>query len=114
MAGISGSQYSLIIAIAHLGAAEAGITVTQLAAGLHVSGTYVTAETNKLEQAGYVRRSPNPRDRRSVLLTLTDPGLKLLDRLLPTIQRVNDQIFQGLSRMEFEILQRVMSRLAHS
>ena len=113
-AGLTGPQYSLIVAISHLAESEGGTTVSQLASHLHVSGTYVTAEANKLEGAGLLLRTPNPNDKRSVLLKLTKSGLELLDQMIPMIRRINDEIFRDLTRTEFELLVRLMSALAHS
>lgn len=113
-AGLTGPQYSLIVAIAHLAESAGGTTVSQLANHLHVSGTYVTAEANKLERAGLLLRAPNPNDRRSVLLQLTKSGLELLERMIPVISRINDEIFRDLTRADFELLVRLMSGLAES
>lgn len=113
-AGLTGPQYSLIVAISHLAESGGGTTVSQLARHLHVSGTYVTAEANKLEGAGLLLRAPNPTDKRSVLLKLTKSGLELLDRLIPMIRRINDEIFRDLTRAEFELLARLMAAVAQS
>src|SRR5215208_1902434 len=43
------------------------------------SGT--TKRLDKLEQAGLIRRDPDPQDRRGVLITLTPAGVELIDRL---------------------------------
>jgi DNA-binding MarR family transcriptional regulator len=113
-AGLTGPQYSLIVAISHLSESEGGTTVSQLANHLHVSGTYVTAEANKLESAGLLLRAPNPTDRRSVLLQLTKSGLELLEHMIPVISRINDEIFRDLTRADFELLVRLMAGLADS
>lgn len=113
-AGLTGPQYSLIVAISHLAESEGGTTVSQLANHLHVSGTYVTAEANKLERAGLLQRAPNPDDRRSVLLQLTKSGRELLEQMIPVISRINDEIFRDLTRTDFELLVRLMAGLAAS
>lgn len=113
-AGLTGPQYSLIVAISHLAEFEGGTTVSRLANHLHVSGTYVTAEANKLESAGLLLRAPNPNDKRSVLLQLTKSGLELLEQMLPLISRINDEIFRDLTRADFELLVRLMAGLARS
>lgn len=113
-AGLTGPQYSLIVAISFLAESEDGTTVSQLASHLHVSGTYVTAEANKLESAGLLLRAPNPKDKRSVLLKLTKSGLELLDQMIPVIRQINDEIFRDLARADFEFLVRLMAGLAQS
>jgi len=113
-AGLTGPQYSLIVSISHLAESGGGTTVSRLANHLHVSGTYVTAEANKLEGAGLLLRAPNPKDKRSVLLKLTKSGLELLDQMLPVVRRINDEIFRDLARADFELLLRLMAGLAQS
>lgn len=114
ISGLSGPQYSLIVAISHLTEFHGGTTVSQLARHLHVSGTYVTAEANKLEDAGLLLRAPHPKDKRSVLLKMTKNGLELLDKLMPVIRRINDEIYRDLTRAEFESLVRIMENIAQS
>jgi DNA-binding MarR family transcriptional regulator len=38
---------------------------------------------DRVEQAGYVRREPDPDDRRALQVTLTDEGVELLRRMWP-------------------------------
>lgn len=109
--GLTGPQYSMLVSIPYLAGADRGVTVSQLAAHLHVSGTYVTAESKKLEARGEIRREPHPSDRRSVLLQLTPKGRETLDALLPMIRDVNDALFAGLDKAGFEGLREQILRL---
>lgn len=112
--GITGGQYSLLVAVPHLESRQVPVTVSSLAKYMHVSGTYVTAECNKLEGAGYLCRHSHPDDRRSMLLSLTDEGRRLIESVLPALRLVNDEIFRGLTRGEFRTLCRLMGGLAVS
>ena len=114
MAGVSGPQYSMMIAIARLAGDGGGVTVGELARHLHVSGTFATAESKKLEAVGYLARVANPADRRSVLLRLTAAGRALMDDLLPVVRAVNDELFRGMGRGEFEIVSREVAALVES
>lgn len=51
-------------------------TPKQLAAELGLTTGSVTPVLDRLERCGYVRRLPNPHDRRSTLLSLTDLGAR--------------------------------------
>lgn len=112
--GLTGPQYSLLVAVSHLAESEGGATVSRVANHLHVNGTYITAEANKLERGGLLLRAPNPSDKRSVILRLTHRGVELLDRMIPMISRINDEIYRDLTRADFEGLVRLMARLAQS
>ena len=52
--GVSGPQYSLLVAVAHL-QGESGASVSAVAKALHVSSAFVASETGKLAQRGLVR-----------------------------------------------------------
>jgi DNA-binding MarR family transcriptional regulator len=111
IAGISGPQYSMMIAIAHLGRDGDPVTVGGLGEHLHVSGTFVTAESKKLERAGLVQKSVNPADRRSVVLSLTARGDGLMDSIRDIVRAANDTIFRGVSRDDFPGLRRITAEM---
>jgi DNA-binding MarR family transcriptional regulator len=98
--GLSGPQYSLIIAVAHL-QGENGVSVGSVAGALHVSSAFITVETGKLARRGLLWKRPNPADRRSVLLTLSSRGRLAIDGLNTKICAVNDQFFANLDRRAF-------------
>ena len=98
--GISGPQYSFLIAIAHL-QGEAGVRVGTLARAMHVSSAFIASETGKLARLGLLRKRPNPHDRRGVLLTLTSAGGLEIDRLSAEIRGINDLFFGSLDAKSF-------------
>ncbi|RKR31315.1 MULTISPECIES: MarR family transcriptional regulator [Paraburkholderia] len=110
LVGLTGVQYSLLRAVSHLSAGEE-VTVVKLAEHLHLSGAFVTVETNKLKQMGLVEKEANPEDKRKVRLTVTSAGSSLLDQLLPTQQEINDVLFEGITRTEFKVLCAMVDRL---
>jgi DNA-binding MarR family transcriptional regulator len=111
IAGITGPQYSMLIAIAHMQKRGIPVTVGGLGEHLHVSGTFITAESKKLEQAALLAKNANPADRRSIVLTLTDRGSALIDSVRATVRAGNDEIFRGVSADDFRVLRRVMAGL---
>lgn len=58
------------------------ITPKDLAANLSLSTGTVTALVDRLTDRGVVVRSPHPRDRRSVLLSLTPAGDEVVGRII--------------------------------
>ncbi|GAA4545758.1 MarR family winged helix-turn-helix transcriptional regulator [Pseudonocardia xishanensis] len=56
-------------------------TPTALARRVGVTPASATAQLDRLELAGHVVRQANPRDRRSVLVTLTPQGRALVSRI---------------------------------
>ena len=54
---------------------------SELTGALMLTSSGTTKRLDRLEQAGLVARTPDPADRRGVLITLTDEGRGLIDRV---------------------------------
>jgi MarR family transcriptional regulator, organic hydroperoxide resistance regulator len=98
--GISGPQYSVLIAVAHL-QGERGVGVGTVAEAMHVSSAFIASETGKLARLGLVLKRPNPQDRRGVLLTLTPAGRLKIDGVAAEIRAINDMFFGSLAHKSF-------------
>ena len=62
-----------------------GLTPTELADALLLTGGGMTVRLHRLQKAGLVDRHPNPQDRRGVLVRLTPTGISLVEHGLPTV-----------------------------
>lgn len=103
--GVSGAQYTMMMAILHLQEPR-GISIGDLAEHLEVTGPHVTGEVRKLAEQGLVRKTVNPDDGRGVLVRLSAEGKKRLSRAFPFIRRVNDILFEGVTAEEFKAVVR--------
>jgi DNA-binding MarR family transcriptional regulator len=63
------------------------LRVNQLADSVVLSPTAMSRFVDRLERDGYVRREPDPADRRALQVTITDEGRKLLKRMWPIYER---------------------------
>ena len=64
---------------------EAGpVRPGELAARLGVEGPHVTRQVQRLQQAGYASREPDPDDRRAQLIQVTPAGRAAADRIRET------------------------------
>ncbi len=52
---------------------------TEFSSALMLTSSGTTKRLDRLEQAGLIRRDPDPADRRGTLITLTDKGRDLID-----------------------------------
>ena len=100
--GLTGAQYSVLMAVSHLARMGEPVTVSRLAEHLHVSGTFITAEARKLAALGLIEKGANPIDGRSVLLQLTQSGDAKLREVTPIVRRLNDEIFRNFDQGAFE------------
>ena len=110
--GLSGTQYTILMAIARLADRASNLGVNELARHLHLSSAFVTIEVNNLVNEGLVSKIANPEDRRRVVLSLTQEGQLKLNQLGQVQQPANDSLFGDLTRAEFLALRKIMSKLA--
>jgi len=111
--GISGPQYSLLRAVALLQGKE-GVRIGVVAEHLHVTSTFVTAQSGLLAQRGFLRKKEDATDRRVSLLSLTLKGERLVDEIIEQVRPINDIFFGGLHKGEFEALSAILERLVES
>src|ERR1700732_5050633 len=67
--GVSGPQYSILMAIARLQERHR-VRVGGVAKARHVTSAFIATETGRLARLGLLSKSPNPKDRRGILLAL--------------------------------------------
>ena len=101
--GISGPQYSLLVAVAHLQGGR-GVSVGAIAQAMHVSSAFIAAETGKMAKLGLLLKRANPDDRRGVLISLAPAGRLKLDRVSAEIRAINDLFFGALDTASFAAL----------
>ncbi len=94
------------------------MTPSELGERLIVTRATVTGLVDSLERAGYVRRSANPADRRSLVVDITPGGLGVVQELRILVHR-HEKVWMGIFsdeelRAYIEQLHRVQDRLARA
>jgi DNA-binding MarR family transcriptional regulator len=74
------------------------------------SGT-TSFRVDRLERAGLVRRSPDPRDKRGAFVTLTDKGRRRFDAVAPVHLANENRMLEALSARERDMLISLLRRL---
>lgn len=87
---------------------------TLLYRALMLSSGAMTNRLDRLEQAGYVRRLPDPQDRRGTLVQLTEDGVQLIDRAVEIHIRNEQRMLADLPAEDQEKLARIFSRWLQS
>jgi DNA-binding MarR family transcriptional regulator len=82
-----------------------------LARGLVMTTGGMTKRLDRLESAGYVKRSPDPDDRRGVLVSLTRKGLRVVDRAVEDHVRNESALLEALSDRERRALNAALAKL---
>jgi DNA-binding MarR family transcriptional regulator len=101
--GISGPQYSVLVAVAHL-QGERGVSVGTVAQAMHVSSAFIASETGKMARLRLLLKRSNPQDGRGVLLSLAPAGRLKIDRVSAEIRAINDLFFGALDGASFAAL----------
>ena len=81
-----------------------GITVSELAELARVRKQTMAQAVDQLERTGYVERRPNPSDRRSRLVCLTERGKSVPPATHAAAERVEQRWAQLTSKQELEAL----------
>jgi DNA-binding MarR family transcriptional regulator len=111
--GISGPQYSLLRAVASLQGRQ-GASIGIVAEHLHVTSTFVTAQSRMLAQRDFLKKREDTADRRISRLSLTPKGERLVDEIIDGVRPINDIFFGGLQTREFEALSAILEKLVDS
>jgi DNA-binding MarR family transcriptional regulator len=88
-----------------------GQTPVELARRADKDKPNVTRLLQILEDKHYVSRKPDPKDRRSHRIHLTESGAALKDRLLDLGVSCYERACQGLSRQEIDTLKKLLNRV---
>jgi DNA-binding MarR family transcriptional regulator len=108
---MTASQFIVLIGTAYRQGNE-GVTIRNLADHTQLAATHVTTEVGRLMEKGLLTKSANMRDRRSVLVRLTPKGEAAIREINPLLRRVNDCLFQNVSRDDFAVVARFLSTFA--
>ena len=104
---LSYAQYGLLFGLAHGGALSAG----ELATSADVSPATVTQMLDGLESAGLVWRVRSERDKRVVLVSLTDRGVALVEARRAQIEPLWRDALAEFSERELATASAVLDRL---
>ena len=108
---LTASQFVVLIGTAYRQGSE-GVSIRALSDHTQLAATHVTTEVGRLTDKGLLTKSANTRDRRGVLVRLTPKGEAAIRDVNPLLRRVNDCLFQNISREEFAVVARFLSTYA--
>ena len=97
--------------LARLAGARGPLTMTQLADGVVYSRSGLTYQAGLLEKAGLITRGPSPDDERATLVTITNNGRALFDRVLPGHIQVTRLLLDPLTDDDLHHLGDIMTRV---
>jgi len=105
---VTSVQYAALRMIA----AHPGVDATRLSALIAFDRSTIGDVLERLEAKGWIRRGPGAEDRRIKVLTLTDAGAVLLDRVAPAVRRVQERLLAPLAPEDRVTMIRLLGELA--
>jgi DNA-binding MarR family transcriptional regulator len=90
------------------------LSPTELYNSLLVSSGAMTNRIDRLEEDGLVTRTPDPHDRRSILVALTPKGRRIVDAALTRHVAKEEELLAALSPKENKELARLLRKLLAS
>ncbi|PTR43158.1 MarR family transcriptional regulator [Rhodococcus sp. OK611] len=84
--------------------ADNPVTAIRLAELLGISRAGVSKTLANLEHRGMLSRTPNPADRRSALIKLSDAGIRAVDDVFPRELEAHAQLLAGLGKGRAKVL----------
>ena len=104
---VTQTQFLVLVAI-H---AYERCTMGTLARSLHVRMPTATGVVHRLVRAGYVRRFPEPQDRRQVVIELTRKGQTFIQQFQGIIRTRWYEVLKALEPKELEAFYHVVAKL---
>ena len=118
IAAAFGIPQAAATALAVIDGAGAALTPSQVSDRVLVASATMTATLDLLEYRGWIRRVPNPADRRSVLIEITPDGRATADQMLPGIRTIERSILSALTPGErahlLDLLAKILTRTAEA
>lgn len=111
------SEHELLIVLRmNTTSARSMLSASEITRLLHITPAGGTHLFKSLEKAGYIRRCPDPRDRRIALIGLTEQGLQttadLLDQVQEQIHGLIEYLGETNSQAFIQLLSRVFDYLS--
>jgi DNA-binding MarR family transcriptional regulator len=111
--GLQSGEFDVLATLRRSGSPYA-LTPTALYEATMVTSGAMTNRLDRLEKSGLIMRGPHPKDRRGVVVQLTEKGLALVDEAVAAHVANEHEILSGLTRQEQDTLARLLEKLIGS
>lgn len=106
-AELNGYHHSLVLTICR----RPGSTQEEIAEHVCLNKSTVARALTQLEERGYITRSPNPSDKRQLLVEPTEKLRAVFPAVRAITHEWNSRISEGISEEELEIFASVLRRM---
>lgn len=97
--------------LSHLVRQGDGVSQAALAERMHIRPQSLSESLGKMEERGFIRRCPNPQDKRGTLVYLTDEGRAQEEKLAERRRRAADSLLSALDEEEKQVLASLLDKI---
>ncbi|QTL33997.1 MarR family winged helix-turn-helix transcriptional regulator [Pseudoalteromonas viridis] len=108
--GLNGGEFDVLATLRRSGKPYT-LTPNQLLQTLMLTSGSMTNRIDKLEAKDLVKRSPDPNDRRGVMVSLTEQGLQLIDEVICEHVAKGSDLLSPLEEAEQQQLANLLKKL---
>jgi DNA-binding MarR family transcriptional regulator len=108
--GLTPTKFNVLMELA--ASPEGGMALCDIGRRLIRSAPNITTLVDRLEADGFVRREPDPEDRRRVVARITDDGWKALRRGAPAVFEAERALLRAMAPKERTTLERLLHTVA--
>ncbi|WP_367319115.1 MarR family winged helix-turn-helix transcriptional regulator [Streptomyces sp. HUAS ZL42] len=108
--GITALQYTALTVLER----HDGLSAAQLARDSFVTAQSIADVVRSLENRGLIRRERNPRNRRELLILLTDDGRELLARHACAVRELEELMVRDLTAHQTDQFRQALSKAWHA
>ncbi|WP_442819041.1 MarR family winged helix-turn-helix transcriptional regulator [Streptomyces sp. NBC_01235] len=108
--GITALQYTALTVLER----HDGLSAAQLARDSFVTAQSIADLVRSLEGRGLIRRERNPRNRRELLILLTEEGRELLERHAGPVRELEERMVRELTAHQTEQFRTALSKAWHA
>jgi MarR family transcriptional repressor of emrRAB len=105
-----GDTHYHVLAILY-GSADETSTATELSEACNEKPANLTRVCDELAVKGLIARGPKPGDRRAVMISLSEQGRALIERILPEVSAELTSVYADLSQEELDQLASLTARV---
>jgi MarR family transcriptional repressor of emrRAB len=105
-----GDAHYHVLAILY-GSADETSTATGLSEACNEKPANLTRVCDELAAKGLIARAPKPGDRRAVMISLSDQGRALIERILPEVSADTTSVYADFTQPELEQLAKLTARV---
>jgi len=108
--GLSAPSFGVLVTLARVDDGG-GVSQRRLMDELGLTSGTVSVRMDRLVSQGLVDRGPDPQSARNTLISLTDRGRELFERVVPAHLANEQRLLSGLSPQELELLAGLLRKL---